>query len=341
MLRHAGRRPGVAARAGVRPRDRPRGGERRGVPRRSPLRINGKNSHASPTPVVDGDRVYVHFGAEGTAALTTAARSLWQDALPVRVPAWQRRLAGALRRPADRQLRRQRRCVRRRRSTAAPAKSAGGPTGAQPGRPGLLDAARHPRRRSRSGRECRRLSAPPPTIRATGKEIWRVSYGDGFSNVPRPVYRPRAGLHRDRVPAAVAAGSPAGRRGDVTNTHVAWTLRRAAPLHAFAAARRRRVVHRQRRRDRHLPGRQDRRDRTGSSASAATFPHRRSSRMDASTFRVRMASRPSSHRSTTFRRLAANQLDGATLASMAVGERSLFIRTATHLYRLGVPAENR
>ena len=23
---------------------------------------------------------------------------------------------------------------------------------------------------------------------ATGKEIWRVSYGDGFSNVPRPVF---------------------------------------------------------------------------------------------------------------------------------------------------------
>src|SRR5262245_42469728 len=34
--------------------------------------LNPKNSRASPTPVVDGDRVYVHFGADGTAALTTA-----------------------------------------------------------------------------------------------------------------------------------------------------------------------------------------------------------------------------------------------------------------------------
>ena len=33
--------------------------------------LNAKNSHASPTPVVDGDRVYVHFGDEGTAAFST------------------------------------------------------------------------------------------------------------------------------------------------------------------------------------------------------------------------------------------------------------------------------
>jgi hypothetical protein len=32
--------------------------------------------------------------------------------------------------------------------------------------------------------------------------------------------------------------------------------------------------------------------------------------------------------------LAVNALGGATLASMAVAPKSLFIRTATHLYRL-------
>ncbi|HWI17257.1 MAG TPA: PQQ-binding-like beta-propeller repeat protein, partial [Vicinamibacterales bacterium] len=32
--------------------------------------INPKNSWASPTPIIDGDRVYVHFGADGTAALS-------------------------------------------------------------------------------------------------------------------------------------------------------------------------------------------------------------------------------------------------------------------------------
>ena len=36
-----------------------------------------------------------------------------------------------------------------------------------------------------------------------------------------------------------------------------------------------------------------------------------------------------------FRRLATNTLDGATLASMAVAGGSIYIRSATHLYRIG------
>ena len=34
---------------------------------------NPKNSHASPTPIVEGDRVYLHFGADGTAAIDAAS----------------------------------------------------------------------------------------------------------------------------------------------------------------------------------------------------------------------------------------------------------------------------
>ena len=43
---------------------------------------NPKNSLASPTPVVDGDHVYVHFGAFGTAALTTAGDVVWTRRFP-------------------------------------------------------------------------------------------------------------------------------------------------------------------------------------------------------------------------------------------------------------------
>jgi outer membrane protein assembly factor BamB len=39
-----------------------------------------------------------------------------------------------------------------------------------------------------------------------------------------------------------------------------------------------------------------------------------------------------------FKRLASSALDGEILASMAVSERSIFIRTGTHLYRLALPA---
>jgi outer membrane protein assembly factor BamB len=38
----------------------------------------------------------------------------------------------------------------------------------------------------------------------------------------------------------------------------------------------------------------------------------------------------------TFRKLASNQLDGATLASMAISDQSIFVRTDSALYRLGV-----
>jgi outer membrane protein assembly factor BamB len=39
----------------------------------------------------------------------------------------------------------------------------------------------------------------------------------------------------------------------------------------------------------------------------------------------------------TFRPLATSALEGSTLASMAVSAGSIFIRSATHLYRIGGP----
>ena len=37
--------------------------------------IHSKNSHASPTPVVEGERIYVHFGHHGTAQIGRATFS--------------------------------------------------------------------------------------------------------------------------------------------------------------------------------------------------------------------------------------------------------------------------
>jgi outer membrane protein assembly factor BamB len=44
----------------------------------NPGPIHANNSHASPTPVIEGDRVYVHFGAHGTACLSTLGRVIWK-----------------------------------------------------------------------------------------------------------------------------------------------------------------------------------------------------------------------------------------------------------------------
>ena len=102
--------------------------------------LNPKNSHASPTPIVDGDRVYVHFGAEGTAALTTAGEIVWKTRLPYESQHGNGGSPVLLRRSADRQLRRQRRGVRRRARQADrqdPLEDVAAPAVG----PGVLDAA--------------------------------------------------------------------------------------------------------------------------------------------------------------------------------------------------------
>lgn len=42
-------------------------------------RIHAKNSHASPTPILDGDRIYCHFGYQGTACLDLDGNVLWAN----------------------------------------------------------------------------------------------------------------------------------------------------------------------------------------------------------------------------------------------------------------------
>ena len=38
-----------------------------------------KNSHASPTPIIEDGRIYVHFGHMGTACLNTDSKVLWRQ----------------------------------------------------------------------------------------------------------------------------------------------------------------------------------------------------------------------------------------------------------------------
>lgn len=42
-------------------------------------RIHKKNSHASPTPIIDGDRVFVHFGYQGTACVDRDGNLIWKN----------------------------------------------------------------------------------------------------------------------------------------------------------------------------------------------------------------------------------------------------------------------
>ena len=41
--------------------------------------VHKKNSHASPTPVIERDRIFVHFGHQGTAALDLEGNMIWTN----------------------------------------------------------------------------------------------------------------------------------------------------------------------------------------------------------------------------------------------------------------------
>src|SRR5262245_53555119 len=147
---------------------------------------NAKNSLASPTAIVEGDRVYVHFGADGTAAVTTEGKIAWKTVLPydsmhgnggsptlyrnfliVSCDGSDEAYVVAL----DKTTGKIRWKTERRRPYD---QSYTTPLVIQVnGRDQLVSIGAY-----------RAASYDP----LTGKEIWRVRYGDGFSNVPRPVY---------------------------------------------------------------------------------------------------------------------------------------------------------
>ena len=294
--------------------------------------INPKNSRASPTPIVDGDRVYVHFGADGTAALTTSGEILWTTHLRYESqhgnggsPTLYRDLlivncdgngGDAYVVALDTATGKTRWKTSRRR----------------PGRSGVFHAARHYRRRSDQlvSVGAYRAAAYEPL---TGQEIWRVSYGDGFSNVPRPVFGQGLVFIATgfQTPSLIAV-RPDG-TGDVTRTHVAWTTSRGAPytpspllvgndlyyvsdtgVLSLADATSGQVLWQQR-----LGG--------NYSASPVLADGRIYFQSEEGMTTVIAPGRE-------FRRLAINRLDGAMLASMAVSQASLFMRTHTHLYRI-------
>ena len=300
------------------------------LPRRNLL--NPKNSHASPTPIVDGDRVYVHFGADGTAALTSSGEVVWRkrfsyesqhgnggsptlykDLLILSCDGSDIAFVVAL----DKQTGSEKWRTRRR----AP-----------------FDQAYSTPLVIRVGEQDQLVSAGAYRAVAydpdSGREIWRVGYADGFSNVPRPVFANglvyiATGFQEPSLIAVRPDGT-----GDVTRTHVAWTLRRSAPHtpSPIAVGDELYVVN-----DMGiatcLDGRTGEtlwRERLGGNYSASpVFADGRIYFLSEEGVATVLAP------GKTFRKLATNQIDGATLASMAIADRSIFIRTDAALYRLG------
>jgi outer membrane protein assembly factor BamB len=292
--------------------------------------VHQKNTHASPTPIVEGERVYLHFGSHGTACITRSGEIVWRtqelkyyhrhgpggspvlygDLLIVSCDGYDIQFVVALDKRTGRI-----RWKRPRRGYQAYTTPL---TIEVEGKDQVISPGAH-----------RAVSYDP----LTGREIWWVRYGEGYSNVPRPIYGHGLVFICSGFEQAVLLAVRPDGQGDVTNSHVVWSLKRAVPLTpspllvgdeiylisdngiASCLDAKTGKTHWQRR--------------LGGNHSAS--PIYADGRIyflneDGESVVIEPAKE--------FKKLAANRLDGYTLASMAVSGRAIFIRSATHVYRL-------
>lgn len=298
--------------------------------------LHRKNGHASPTPIVRDGRMYVHFGHLGTACLDLAGRVLWRQS-SVKYPPQHGNggspvLAGDLlvfncdgvTDPMVVALDRRSGDVR----WKAPRHNEPVPKKFSFSTPLLI---RHAGRSELVSPGAGGTYAYDPE---TGRELWRVSTGNGFSVVPRPVFA--HGLlfvNTDYDFPKFYAIRPGG-TGDVTATHLAWQAGRGAPstpspvvvgaevyyvsdagIATCADARTGKVHWNER-----LGG--------GFSASPVAAEGRVYFQNEEGVGTVVRAG-------TTFEVLSRNELGERTLASYAVDDHTLFIRGERHLFRIG------
>jgi hypothetical protein len=197
----------------------------------SPEAIHVGNSYASPTPVVEGDRLYVHFGMNGTACLDArTCEVIWQRTIPVfysvgvgSSPVIHKDLLVLVCDGIDTQF-----VIALNKHTGDTVwKTHRPPFRAEDGQ--RRKAYSTPLVIQHAGRDQLVIPGSQWVISyepLTGQEIWRVDHGDGFSNIPRPVFG------HDMVYICTGYGLPqlwairVDGEGDVTKSHVVWKEKR-------------------------------------------------------------------------------------------------------------------
>ncbi|MFN0020593.1 MAG: PQQ-binding-like beta-propeller repeat protein [Pirellulaceae bacterium] len=199
-----------------------------------PKPIHAQNTYASPTPVSDGERLYCHFGSLGTVCLEMKSGKilwkqvltveeitgpggspvLWKDMLIFACDGTNQQFVIALDKLTGKQIWR----------TNRP------PIEAEDNK--LRRAFSTPLVIAHAGQE--QLIVPGAQWvcsyePATGKEIWRANFGAGHAVVPRPVFKDGlvyicTGYMKPELWAIKVDG-----KGDVTDSHVVWTCEKQVP----------------------------------------------------------------------------------------------------------------
>ena len=193
-------------------------------------RIHPKNSHASATPVVTADRVFVHFASHGTAALDLDGNLIWQKKIDYNSQ------HGTGSSPVIYEDLLIFNCD----GTESPFVIAlDTATGSERWRTRRPDLAKMtfsfstPLIIDVEGQH-QLVSAGSDLVCGynprSGKQLWMVRYPEKWSVVPRPVYAGGLVLISTGYegPAELLAIHPNG-SGDVTDTHVAWRAKRFVP----------------------------------------------------------------------------------------------------------------
>jgi outer membrane protein assembly factor BamB len=296
--------------------------------------IHPKNSHASPTPLVRDGRLYVHFGHQGTACLDLDGKVLWRstelkyspvhgnggspvlvdDALVFTCDGGEHPFIAALDKNNGKVLWKTERKLGDNQTFSF-------------GTPLVITV-----------KDKQQVVSPTSNGVAAydpvdGKEVWRVTY-QGYSVIPRPAYAHglvllSTGYDTPKLLAIRADGT-----GDVTKTHIDWTLTKGAP---------------------HAPSPLVVGDELYLVSDNGT-----ASCLDAKTGTVHWTERLGAHFSASpihadgkiyvqseegvgfvfkagkqFEQVAKNDLGERSLASYAATDGALFIRTEKHLYRIG------
>jgi len=293
----------------------------------TPARAHNKNSHASPTPLIEGERLYVHFGHYGTACLDLSGKILWRTSAikysPVHGNAGSTVIAGdalifncdGAENPFVTALNKNTGDVlwKFSRNTDAKKKFSFSTPLIVNGQVNTVGSGA--------------VFALDPK---TGKEMWRVPFVEGYSVVPRPVFGHglifiSTGFDRPVVMAIRPASQ---------NAEVAWTLNRGAPntpslllvgdeLYMVSDAGIATCVDAR-------TGKVHWQERVGGNYSASPVY---------ADGKIYLQSEEGKgvvlKAGKEYAKLAENSLEEKSLASYAIGDGTLFIRTAEHLYCIG------